>query len=115
MNDSVYFENHEKYNAVINFLQSSATDEQKRKTCYDYFARCRIARISNTALFSKSNPLAVTLTEKIDSERNLTAVISVGAYGTSPRYRLVEEKTVLPRQEVSSEETLPLWQGSSAP
>lgn len=114
MSDSVYTGDTQACKEIEALLKSSAPAEEKLAQTYRYFARRRIAQNRNLTASEENGALTVSFTEKADSARLISVKFLVLPYGETPRYRLLEEKTVAAQEQTEDSETLQLWTGESA-
>lgn len=116
MNDSVYFENQERFTEITDYLRSGASSEQKLDYAYRVFSALRLARIDGvTVTQSEDGQVQASLALPVDTNRTLALTAAVEPYSASQRYRVTQQKLIgTEQQDNGDSSSLSLWSGSSA-
>ena len=80
---------------------------------YFTFAKTELSAINAvTVTETEENKLQVSFSEQVDTNRNISVILTVNPYGEAQRYQITQQKLVT-NSPAESSDTLTLWQGSS--
>ena len=112
--------NYDFYKARAGFetaLKSGTSKEQKIAAYYRFFAKSLVTRCHGVGFESRKeedDAFNIAFSAEADQSRQIHVRLTVNPYASVERYKINSEKLItIQPDDVDSDETLQLWQGSS--
>ena len=113
--DSSY-KSHDQIQSVVEIINGTLPKEQKYDLIYRSFSEMLLTSIPGSSIDAGTDaePLRFTYVTDAGGGHHIETKLTVNPYADGNRYTVTSKKLISDQALVDSEETLQLWQGSSA-